>query len=150
MILTKSLHCCYKQTAPNISKFYSKLWTDIFLHLGADYIRGVDTLPHLFVPKRDQVWKYFLIYRTKKCIRSKNELKGFTKNILLLFLYILEANFIVASFRMRYILMFLFSTGLATNSYDYMRFSVHLWLSFDSLMAHQGKQMQSSEVNQFT
>ena len=79
-----------------------------------------------------------------------NELKGSTRSILLLFLYIPEANFIAASFRMTYIRMFLFRTGLATNSYDYMRFSVHLWLSFDSLMAHQGKQMQSSEVNQFT
>ena len=131
MILTKSLHCWYKHTSSNTSKFYSKLWTDIFLHLGADYIRGA-----ILVPQRGQVWKYFLTYMTKECIRSINKLNGSTRNILLLFLYIPEANFIAASFRMSYMRMFLLSTGLATNSYDYTRFSViygflltHLWLT---------------------
>ena len=46
--------------------------------------------------------------------------------------------------------MFWFSTGLATNCYPWMRFPVHLWVTYNSLIAHLSELLQSTEVNQFT
>ena len=50
------------------------------------------------------------------------------KNNLLSFLLLPEGSFIIATFRMVYIRMFLLSTGLAPSHCDYMRFTVHLSL----------------------
>ena len=69
------------------SKFYSKLWTDIFV-IRTDYIRETGSpLPQLSVPKKSQVWKYFLIHMTRKRIRSTNQLKEYQKYFFIISLY---------------------------------------------------------------
>ena len=50
---------------------------------------------------------------------------------------------------MFYIRIFSFTTGLAQNRFDYMRFPIRLLLTYDSLIVHLGELVRSGEVNQF-
>ena len=66
-----------------------------------------------------QVLKYFSELMVKKCIRFLSELKAdLTKPFIIIFL-IPEAAFIIKCFRMYYIRIFSFSTGLAPKYLDY-------------------------------
>ena len=70
-----------------------------------------------------QVLKYFSEFMVKKCIRFLNELKADLTKPFIIFL-IPEAAFIIKCFRMYYIRIFSFSTGLAQSALTIMRFSV--------------------------
>ena len=86
--------------------------------------------------QKEQVWKYFLYY-LKKMYSVHERTKGRPK---LLFLYLFNLfSFTIAYFHLYYLGIFPLSTGLVRTFYDYMRYPVHLWLTYGSLVTHLGK-----------
>ena len=79
------------QWGPIVLKWY---WRVVYLE------KTASLFAHLVVPKSSQVWKYFFDFMTQKCTRSINEIYRYS---LCLFLQILEASLIIATFRMFYI-----------------------------------------------
>ena len=126
-----------KNYKTKINRFNSS-WEQILF--GVPQERHREKLVHFWliqvVPKRTGL-EIFLVLSKKKMYLVHERTKGRPK---LLFLYLFNLfSFTIAYFHLYYIGIFPLSTGLVRTFYDYMRYPVHLWLSYGSLVTHLGK-----------